>query len=492
MKKIKPSKRLLLTFCAVGALAAADSVWAANAPIVNCAQVSAMTEGDSDSTVNNAVWSNPMLVGDAKEDDEACVSLTVQSVYDLGDAPDTYGTLAASGGALHEIIPGLKLGASIDDEADGQPDANAALDGTDEDGVNIPALTDGQALTLSVNATNTTSKAGTLVCWIDYNGNGQFATDGSESGAVAVPAGTDGSSPLSIVMPQVPATAAADTKGSSYARCRLSTDILTASNPKGLATDGEVEDYKVSFVVKPQFDLALRKVLKAGQAASVKAGDTVTYTIEVFNQGTIDAKAITITDYISTGLSLDPADTKWTASGSTVSTVIASLDAGKTTTVEISLIVGNNVAAGTLTNTAEISAANDDKGAAGVDIDSTPDTNPANETGLVDDVIDNSGNDEDDYDIATITVNPTVDLELTKALDKTTARRGDTVKYTLSVTNKGPDNATGVKVADVLPSTLTYVSDDSAGAFDTATGVWTVDALNNGATKVLVITATVK
>lgn len=491
MKTIKPSKRLLLTFCAVGVLAAANSAWAADTSIVNCAQVSAMTENDSDSTVNNAVWSSPMVVGDAKEDDEACVALTVQSVYDLGDAPDSYGTLAASGGALHEIIPGLKLGANIDEEADGQPDPMAALDGTDEDGVNIPALTDGQALTLSVNATNTTTKAGTLVCWIDYNGDGTFATDGSESGAVAVPAGTTATA-LDVLMPQVPATATADTKGSSYARCRLSTDILTASNPKGVATDGEVEDYKVSFVAKPQFDLALTKKPKAGQAATVKAGDTVTYTIEVLNQGTVDAQAIVVTDYIPTGMTVDPTDTKWTVSGTTASTTIASLAAGATTTVDIKLIVDNKTAAGDLVNAAEISSAQDDKGAVAIDVDSTPDTNPVNEKGIKDDVIDNTDNDEDDHDIAKVIVAPTVDLELTKTLDKSTARRGDTVKYTLTVTNKGPDNATNVKVADVLPSSLTYVSDDSAGAFDTAGGVWSVGDLANGANRALVITATVK
>jgi uncharacterized repeat protein (TIGR01451 family) len=491
MKTIKPSKRLLLTFCAVGVLAAAESSWAASTSVVNCAQVSAMTESDSDSTVNNAVWSNPMLVGDAKEDDEACVALTVQSVYDLGDAPDSYCTLAASSGALHEIIPGLKLGANIDDEVDGQPDATAALDGTDEDGVNIPALTDGQALTLSVNATNTTAKAGTLVCWIDYNGDGKFATDGTESGAVAVPAGTNAAA-LDVVMPQVPATATADTNGSSYARCRLSTDTLTASNPNGVATDGEVEDYKVSFVAKPQFDLALTKKPKAGQAATVKAGDTVIYTIEVLNQGTVDAQAIVITDYIPTGMTVDPTDTKWTVNGATASTTIATLAAGATTTVDIKLIIDSKTAAGDLVNAAEISSAKDDKGATATDVDSTADTNPANETGIVDDVTDNSGNDEDDHDTAKVTVAPTVDLELTKTLDKSTARRGDTVKYTLTVTNKGPDNATNVKVADVLPSSLTYVSDDSNGAFDTAGGVWSVGDLANGANKALVITATVK
>ena len=491
MKKIKPARHLLLTFCAVGVLAAADSVWAANAPIINCAQVSASTEGDADSTANNAVWSNPMLVGDAKEDDEACVALTVQSVYDLGDAPDSYGSLAANGGAQHEIIPGLKLGAAIDDEADGQPDPSAALEGTDDDGVNMPALTDGQALTLSVNATNTTSKAASLVCWIDYNGDGLFATDGSESGAVAVPAGTNAEA-LEVVMPQVPATATADTKGSSYARCRLSTDTLTASTPKGLAVDGEVEDYKVTFVAKPKFDLALTKKPKMGQATTVKAGDTVTYTIEVFNQGTVEAKGITVTDYIPTGMSLDPTDTNWTANGSTATTTIALLAEGGVATVDIKLIVSDQAAAGNLTNAAEISAALDAAGAAATDTDSSADNNSANETGLVDDVTDNTGGDEDDHDISTITVAPTVDLELTKTLDKTTARRGDTVKYSLTVTNKGPDHATGVKVADVLPSSLVYVSDNGAGSFDTMTGVWTVDALNNGASKTLEITATVK
>ena len=493
MKTIKPSKRLLLTFCAVGALAAADSAWAANASIVNCAQVSAMTEGDSDSTVNNAVWSNPVAVGDAKEDDEACVALTVQSVYDLGDAPDTYGTSVASGGAQHEIIPGLKLGTAIDDEADGQPDATAALDGTDEDGVNIPALTDGQALSLSVTATNTTGKAGTLVCWIDYNGNGQFATDGSESGGVAVPAGTDGTTPLTVVMPKVPATAAADTKGSSYARCRLSTDTLTASSPKGIATDGEVEDYKVSFVAKPQFDLALTKKLKAGQVTTVKAGDTVTYSIEVLNQGTVDAKAITITDYIPTGMTLDEADKTWTAgANNTATTTVNLLVAGGKTTVDIKLVVDSKAALGSLINAAEISAAKDDTNAVAVDIDSTADTNPANEVGIVDDVVDNTNGDEDDYDTATITVAPTVDLELTKTVDKETARREDYVKYTLTITNKGPDNATGVEVADALPDSLTYVNYKGDGIFDEIAKVWNVGVLNNGATKVLVITATVK
>src|SRR5690606_34055983 len=41
-------------------------------------------------------------------------------LYDYGDAPDTYGTLAASNGPQHAINPDLLLGERIDGETDGQ------------------------------------------------------------------------------------------------------------------------------------------------------------------------------------------------------------------------------------------------------------------------------------------------------------------------------------------------------------------------------------
>lgn len=501
---MKPSKNLLLTFCAVGVLAAANPSWAAGS-INNCAQVTATTEGDLDSTPNNKADAAAILAAftttpPTNEDDEACAVLTVVPVYDLGDAPDDYKTLAASGGAIHEVIPGLMLGGTIDDEAEGQPGVDAVLDGTDEDGVNIPALTDGQALTLSVSATNTTTTAATLVCWIDYNGDKVFATDGSESGGSAVPAGTAAGTVINVLMPQVPATATADTKGVSYARCRLTTDAITAINPAGVATDGEVEDYKVTFAAQPEFDLALRKTLKVGQATSVQVGDTVTYTLEVLNQGGVDATAIEVVDYIPAGMEL--ADGNWTANGdgsmATLTTPIPTLAAGATTTVEITLKVRADASKGVKENAAEISAAKDDKGVVATDVDSTYDSNSANETGKVDNTVDNTGGDEDDHDVADITVDPTVDLELVKAVTDvdgnpiTTVRRGQTVKYVLTVTNKGPDDATGISITDKLPTNLAYVSDNSAGSYDAATGIWAVGALANGEPKSIIITATVK
>jgi uncharacterized repeat protein (TIGR01451 family) len=68
---------------------------------------------------------------------------------------------------------------------------------------------------------------------------------------------------------------------------------------------------------------------------------------------------------------------------------------------------------------------------------------------------------------------------------------GQNVILTLTVTNNGPNDATGVQVSDPLPPGLTYVSDDGGGAYDPATGQWTVGALANTASATLHIVVTV-
>lgn len=495
MKKLTSAKSLLLTCCAIGILTAANQSWA-DTQVTNCAQVSATTETDTDSTPGNKASQADLLdalTNNTLEDDEACAPLTVLSIYDLGDAPDTYGTTTGANGAQHEIKPGLMMGPTVDDEADGQPNDAADGDGADEDGVNIPTLTDGQALSLQVTATNTTGSDAMVGCWIDYDNNGTF--DAGEYGGATVPNGSNAAA-ITVDMPAVPATASTDMPTGTYARCRLTTDTMDASKATGMLPDGEIEDYKVTFTAAPVFDLALLKRLADNQAATVKPGDAVVFDIEVRNQGTVEATDVVVTDYIPTALTLN--DANWTDNGdgtATLNTAIATLAGGASTTVQITFTVKADATAGEMTNAAEISSTGNTE----TDKDSTPDNNPGNETGIVDDVVDNSGGDEDDHDIAkiTITVDPKVDVELVKAVADTDGnavtqvRRGDTVVYTLTASNKGPDNATGVTVKDQLPAGLTYVSDDAAGAYDSASGAWNVGDLANGETKTLKITATV-
>ncbi len=173
---------------------------------------------------------------------------------DLGDLPDTgagtgsgnYQTLIADGGPMHDIVPGLFMGAGVDNEADGQPGANADGDdlaGTDdEDGVVVADLDDIQLglHPVRVNATNLTGSAARVCGFIDLNGDGDFADPG-ESATQPVPNGSNNvqvSLSFGPVEPGSPAT--------SYARFRLST-ASTACSAAGAEPDGEVEDYRVTF-----------------------------------------------------------------------------------------------------------------------------------------------------------------------------------------------------------------------------------------------------
>src|SRR5690606_11846828 len=51
------------------------------------------------------------------------------------------------------------------------------------------------------------------------------------------------------------------------------------------------------------------------------------------------------------------------------------------------------------------------------------------------------------------------------------------ITFTLRVENAGPSKATSVVVRDLLPSGLTYISDNAAGDYDPVRGLWTVGTM---------------
>ena len=163
---------------------------------------------------------------------------------DWGDAPDpTYPTLAASIGASHVIKQGFCLGNLIDGEADGQPNANATGDdittSPDEDGLllPLPLLVPGQIVTVNVALTDTIGSVAFLDAWIDFSGDGSWATPGDQI-AVAQPL-VVGPNPVTFVVPRTWTPRAIPT----FARFRLSSKGgLPFTGP---ASDGEVEDYAV-------------------------------------------------------------------------------------------------------------------------------------------------------------------------------------------------------------------------------------------------------
>jgi hypothetical protein len=156
---------------------------------------------------------------------------------DFGDAPDpTYPTLLASAGARHVVVPNIYMGALIDAEPDGQPNANATGDDSsnqpDEDGVVFTSTLDPfNPATVDV----TVSAPGLLDAWIDFDADGVWSPAEQIFASVPVAAG------LNSLAFNVPATGSQ--AFNTFARFRYST--VGGLQPSGFAPDGEVEDYQV-------------------------------------------------------------------------------------------------------------------------------------------------------------------------------------------------------------------------------------------------------
>ena len=98
----------------------------------------------------------------------------------------------------------------------------------------------------------------------------------------------------------------------------------------------------------------------------------------------------------------------------------------------------------------------------------------------------NSTNNQKSY---AITVPTAHDIAVNQTCNTFTDSSGKHVTYTITATNNGPDNATGVTIKDLLPSGLSYESDTGNGAYNPSTGIWNIGNLSNGTTEVLNITA---
>ena len=84
------------------------------------------------------------------------------------------------------------------------------------------------------------------------------------------------------------------------------------------------------------------------------------------------------------------------------------------------------------------------------------------------------------------------DLALTKTVSNAKPNVGDTITFTITLTDKGPSTATNVQVTDLLPAGLTFVSAaPSEGTYVPGTGIWTVGTVTTMAPQTLQIQASV-
>ena len=251
----------------------------------------------------------------------------------------------------------------------------------------------------------------------------------------------------------------------------MGTDFTNANtNPTGCnPDDGDEDDHDIAVInvgTTPwEYDLALVKTI-SDDTLDYEPGGSVTFEIEVINQGTESVSDIEITDYNPTGLTfstLSWVNTGWTidpTSGHSVYT-IADTIAGWTSAdiIEITFLIDED-ATGTVYNYAEISEDNID------DCDSYADNEDGNTSWEeTDNIIDNDvgdgcnpGWDEDDHDLAPVVISEEweYDLALIKTLSDDTIEYNvwDPVTFDIEVINQWRGSVINVEIIDYIPDYL--------------------------------------
>ncbi|MCU7829212.1 MAG: choice-of-anchor L domain-containing protein [Candidatus Thiodiazotropha sp. (ex Myrtea sp. 'scaly one' KF741663)] len=178
-------------------------------------------------------------------------SLRSEPCCDLGDAPDTYGTLIASSGARHGVVEGVYIGSKPTGEADGFVDGiddsgGTASDDTNDDGVSsFPLLTDvTTSYSVTVSATSINGNNSNLIGWIDFDGDGAFQAD-EASNVATVTSGTF-ESPVVLTWNNIGSSGPDIALGDTFVRLRITNSAIAAANTGGTYATGEVEDYAIS------------------------------------------------------------------------------------------------------------------------------------------------------------------------------------------------------------------------------------------------------
>ncbi|MBQ6512079.1 DUF11 domain-containing protein, partial [Methanobrevibacter sp.] len=235
--------------------------------------------------------------------------------------------------------------------------------------------------------------------------------------------------------------------------------VINAVNVSSETFDPELRNNNDSdvVIVPPEADVG---VVKIALNRTAHKGDAVTWLIIVYNNGPDAAENVVVTDVLPGELvdvSVVNVD-EGTFDGNVWS--IDRIESG----VALGLVISTVVNATDVNITNPVNVTSD-----------TYDPNMAN----------NKNND-------TVVVPPEADLEVIKTNDcDGICHNGDTVTWTITVVNNGPDDAVNAIASDVLPAGLIYVSDDSNGAYDPETGIWKMGNLSIGASAQLNIVSLV-
>jgi uncharacterized repeat protein (TIGR01451 family) len=199
----------------------------------------------------------------------------------------------------------------------------------------------------------------------------------------------------------------------------------TATDPLGNTSEFALDSQAIGAAT----DLA---ITMNASPSPVLVGQNLTYTMTVTNNGPNDAFGVSVTDQIPAGLSFKSAATSQGGAAFAAGQVVANLGAIPVNqTAVITVVVSPTTAAiGQVLNSATVTAT-----------ENVGDTNQSNNTASI-----------------TTSVNPSADLAVTMGASTNTILAGQPIVYSITVTNTGPNNATGVVLIDPLPANTSFTS----------------------------------
>ncbi|MCP9754907.1 DUF11 domain-containing protein, partial [Lacihabitans sp. CCS-44] len=225
------------------------------------------------------------------------------------------------------------------------------------------------------------------------------------------------------------------------------------STPNNDDGDQSEDDEDPETIVPQQADLNLVKTVNN---ATPNVGEKVTFTVKVSNDGPSAATGVQVKDLVPNGYeTISAISNSGTLSGSEITWSNLSIPNGQFVNLTFDAIVKVPGTGVDFVNVARVTASDQ------FDNDSKP-NNAANTNGTggigsqdADDTQD--AGDEDDGDDAKTTPK-VIDLELDKTVSTATPNVGETITYTLKLTNKGPNTATGVALEDIIPNGLENIT----------------------------------
>lgn len=254
--------------------------------------------------------------------------------------------------------------------------------------------------------------------------------------------------------------------------------------PNGQLPEGD------TCTVKPgppgQTVVTVSKSAKDMNEAPLEVGDTISYTIEVKNEGPEIAFGLVVTDTLSPfvicqSVSTDPAVTPPLTCANPVVWEIESLNPDETATMTIVVLLGPNSAGEDIVNKVELNGENLDGGSVTAD-DVCPDGSDTGGGGTT---------------CGTDPVTGSANVVVTKTSEDVNGGQleiGDTLQYTIRAENQGDEAAFNIQITDDLPNlvtcqTLEATKDQPEGCDDPL--VWTISQLVASEVATLTIDVTI-